>query len=164
MGLPCRVIAAWNDSGLVRWVSSLVVAAWYGILLMGFGRFCTPAVVVRNAGGCVLGMPYRVVVVRNVCRRVLGMPYRVGVVRNAGNGFGTFRTVPRAVGFWVGVGIPGFLFPDMRCGTVRKLFEGLLRVPYHAVVVREMPGPSEGFCTTRLWRWQEGWGWSGSCG
>ena len=164
MGLPCRVIAAWNDPGLVRWVSSLVVAAWYGNRLMGFGRFCTPQLWYGMLGDAFWG-----------CRTAwlwYGMFADVfwgcrtawewyGMLET---GFGTFRTVPRAVGFWVGVGIPGFLFPDMRCGTVRKLFEGLLRVPYHAVVVREMPGPSEGFCTTRLWRWQEGCGWSGSCG
>ena len=57
-----------------------------------------------------------------------------------GTGFWVFRTVPQAVGSWVGVGIPGFLFPGMGCGTVRKLFEGLLRVPYHAVAVRNMLG------------------------
>ena len=141
------MIAAWNDPGLVRWVSSLVVAAWYGNLLMGFGRFCTPQLWYGMLGDAFWG-----------CRTAWEW---YGMLET---GFGTFRTVPRAVGFWVGVGIPGFLFPDMRCGTVRKLFEGLLRVPYHAVVVREMPGPSEGFCTTRLWRWQEGCGWSGSCG
>ena len=83
------MIAAWNDPGLVRWVSSLVV-------------------VVRNADGC-----------------VLGVPYRVGVVRKAGNGFGTFRTVPRAVGSCVGVGIPGFLLPEGGRGTVRNPVEGL---------------------------------------
>lgn len=147
MGLPCRVIAAWNDPGLVRWVSSLVVAAWYGILLMGFGRFCIPQLWYGMLGDAFWG-----------CRTAWEW---YGMLET---GFGTFRTVPRAVGFWVGVGIPGFLLPEGGRGTVRNLFEGLLRVPYHAVVVREMPGPSEGFCTTRLWRWQEGWGWSGSCG
>ena len=49
-------------------------------------------------------------------------------------GFGTFRTVPRVVGSWVGVGVPGFLFPDM--GVVR-----------YGISLRGF----DGFRTTQLW-------------
>ena len=147
-GLPCRVIAAWNDPGLVRWVSSLVVVVRYGILLMGFGRFCTPRLWYGMFADVFWG-----------CRTAWEWYGRLET------GFWVFRTVPRAVGFWVGVGIPGFLHHGGECGTVRNLSGGVWMVPYHAVAVRNMLGGVRGILyhavvavVSRMG------GWPGSCG